>query len=254
MTVIFPMLHKTRQMALHNKHNPAAIQWRPDRFNARKATSAAWAGKNCVGRDSEQHSSHLAMQKIVMEEKRRALEIITQELQELIRDAAAITGMTYVDRITQHSLPCINSRDVRRSWTQDGSEVNLKRLAWMFYFYGTEVHKCGRGKTHGAWVEEKVLVKLNVSYVLLKVLDTKQATCVMQLYSQKHNSIRNNIMRRSDAFGHTSLVKCEQPHEPGLFKKNYKRPKSTFFITGNYKVNTGWSKVRYITPKLTTCT
>jgi hypothetical protein len=49
------------------------------------------------------------MQKIVMEEKRRADEIITQELQELIRDAAAITGMTYVNRLTQHLLPCINS-------------------------------------------------------------------------------------------------------------------------------------------------
>jgi hypothetical protein len=67
------------------------------------------------------------MQKIVMEEKRRADEIITQELQELIRDAAAITGMKYVDQLTQHLLPCINSQDVCRSWTQDGSEVNLKR-------------------------------------------------------------------------------------------------------------------------------
>jgi hypothetical protein len=231
-------------MAHHAKLNPTAKQWRPDRFDARKATSTAWAAKNCVGKDSDQHSSHVAMQQIVMNDKRRAAEIITQELQELIRDAAAITGMMYVDRLTQHALPCINSRDVRRSWSQDGSEANLKRLAWMFYYYGTEVHKAGRCKTHGAWVEQKVLVKLNVSYVLLTGLDSKQATCVMQLYSQKMNAIRTNIMRRNDTFWHTSLVKCEQPHDPNCYKKNYKRPKSTFFVTGNSKLETGWSKVR----------
>jgi hypothetical protein len=231
----------------HEKFKPTAIQWRPDRFDARKATSAAWAGKNCVGKDSEQYSSHLAMQKIVLEEKRRATDIITQELHELIRDAAVITGMTYVDRLTQHSLPCINSRDVRRSWTQDGSEVNLKRLAWMFYYYGTEVHKAGRGCTHGAWVEQKVLVKLNVSYVHLTELPIKQATCVMQLYSQTMNSIRTNIMRRTGTFCHTSLIKCEQPRDPQVFKKNYKRPKGTFFVTGNAKLDTGWTKVRHRT-------
>jgi hypothetical protein len=221
-------------MERHEKMKSHATQWRPDRFDARKATSAAWAGRNCVGKDSNELSSHLAMQRIVIEEKRRATEIITQELHE----------MTYCDRLTQHSLACINSRDVRRSWSQDGSEANLKRLAWIFYYYGSEVHKAGRGKTHGAWVEEKVLVKFNVSYVHLTELDVKQATCVRQLYSQRFNQIRTNIMRRSDTFCHTSLVKCEQPNDPNCFKKNYKRPKSTFFVTGNSKLDTGWSKVR----------
>jgi hypothetical protein len=235
-------------MALHNHLEPGTKQCRPDRFDARKTTSAAWASRNCVGKGSDQLSSHIAMQKIVMDEKRRAAEIITHELHELIRDAAAITGMTYVDRLTQHSLPCINSRDIRRSWSQDGSEANLKRLAWMFYYYGTEVHKAGRGSTHGAWVEQKVLVKLNVSYVHLTDLSIKQATCTMQLYSQRMNAIRTNIMRRNDTFSHTSLIKCEQPHDPNVFKKNYKRPKGTFFVTGN-AIAIGWSKVRKVQTK-----
>jgi len=225
-----------------------AKQWRPDRFDARKSTSAAWAGRKCVGKDSNTLSSHKAMQLIVMEDKRLAGELITQELHELIRNAATITGMKYCDRLTSHSLACVNSRDVRRSWSQDGSAANLQRLAWMFYYYGTIVYKVGCGKTHGEWVEKKVMAKLNVKYVHLMQLDIKQATCIQQLYSQKLNAIRTNIMRRNDTFHHCSMVTCEQPKDSTIYQKHYKRPKSTFFVTANTKMeNGGWAKVRTTT-------
>jgi hypothetical protein len=68
---------------------------------------------------------------------------------------------------------------------QDGVEDNLRQLAWMFYYYGTEIHKLGRSTlTHGEWVEEKVMTALNVEYVYLLDLPIALQTCLQQLYSK----------------------------------------------------------------------
>ena len=97
------------------------------------------------------------MQRRVLQDVKVASHIIAVELHKLLHDAAKITGMTYRCKITQHILPCINSKDIRQAWMQDGGEANLQRLAWMFYYYGTEIHKLGNSNlTHGEWVEQKV--------------------------------------------------------------------------------------------------
>ena len=219
-------------------------QWRPDRFDARKATSIDWARRNCVGTHCNDPQSHHDMQQEVMADKRLAGELITRRLHALIREAANITGMTYCDPLTQHSLACINSKDVRKSWIQDGSALNLQRVAWMFHYYGTTVHQFGLGMTHSAWVEQQVMMTLNVSYVHLMELSDKQATCLRQLYAQKMNQMRTNIMRRNGSFCHTSMITCEQPKHSADYYKHYKRPKSTFFVTKDLRNNDTWKKVR----------
>jgi hypothetical protein len=219
-------------------------QWRWDRFDARKVTSVAWASRNCVGKDSNMLSSHQAMQRRVIQDEKAAVNIIVSELHQLLHDAANITGMTYRCKQTQHTLPCINSKDIRQSWNQDGSEANLQRLAWMFYYYGSEINKLGRScLTHGEWVERKVMTALNVSYVHLEDLPYGQRTCLQQLYSRKMNALRTNVMRRNPAFQHTSMVTKEQPKVKELFKKNFKRGKETFFVTMDVTKSTAWHKV-----------
>jgi hypothetical protein len=76
---------------------------------------------------------------------------------QLLHAAADITGLTYSCKLTQHMVPCISIiKDIRKAWTQDGGEDNLRQLAWMFYYYGTEIHKFGRSTlTHGEWVEKR---------------------------------------------------------------------------------------------------
>ena len=100
----------------------------------------------------------------------------------------------------------------------------------MFYYYGTEVHRSGRSYlTHGEWVEHKVMTALNITYVHLSELPIGQRTCLQQLYAKKFNDLRTNIMRRGSAIQHRSVIKKEQPRVEGLFHKNFKRAKTTFF-------------------------
>jgi hypothetical protein len=158
-------------------------QWRWDRFDAKQVMSLAWASHSCVGKDCYLLSTHQAMQRRVIQDKKGATHIILGELPGLFHEAANITGMTYRCKLTGHALPCINSKDIRLAWMQDGSEENMQKLAWMFYYYGREMHKMGRScSTHGERVEQKVMTLLNVSYVHLGELPINQCTCVQQSY------------------------------------------------------------------------
>ena len=203
--------------------------WRWDRFDAKRATSLVWASHNCVGADQNNPEAHQAMQKRVLQDEKAVNQIIVGELHQLLNEAAHITGMTYRCKLTQQTLACINSKDIRLAWMQDGGEANLQRLAWIFYYYGSELHKMGRSTlTHGEWVERKVMSTLNVAYVHLADLPIGSRTCVQQLYARKFNDLRTNVMRRGNAVHHTSMVKKEQPKFPGVFQKNFKRAKTTF--------------------------
>jgi hypothetical protein len=219
------------------------VEWRWDRFNARKVTTVAWASRNCVGLDSGVASKHQEMQKQVMEEQKYADNIIVSELHEMLRIAATITGMTYHCKRTQHNLACVTHKDIRLSWLQDGSKENLQRLVWIFYYYGMEINKIARALTHCEWVESKVLTALNVRYVHLAELPKGQNTCVQQLYSHRFNHLRTNIMRRTPERKHLSMIKKEQPKVNGLFQRNFKRGKSTFFLTFNESDPGQWRKV-----------
>ena len=222
----------------------SAAEWRWDRFDAKKVTSVAWASRNCVGHDSHLPEAHQAMQGRVLQDEKAAGRIIASKLHLLLHDGANITGMTYRCKLTQQTLACINSKDIRLAWMQDGGEENLKRLAWIFYFYGTEVHRSGKSyHTHGEWVEREVMSALNITYVHLSELPIGQRTCLQQLYAKKFNDLRTNIMRRGSAIQHKSMVKKEQPRVAGMFQKNFKRAKTTFFVSLNVGREEDWRKV-----------
>jgi hypothetical protein len=220
------------------------VQWRWDRFDAKKVTSVDWARRNCVGNDLLSFGAQQAMQKQVIQEAKAAGLTIGSEIHQLLHDAAEITGMSYCCKLTGHTLPCINSKDIRLSWMQDGSAENLQRLAWMFYYYGTELYRLGRSSlSHCEWVERKIMTEMNVAYVHLERIPIGTRTCVQQLYGRNFNNVRTNIMRRGASFQHASYVKVEQPKVEGLFKKNFKRGKSTFFVTVDVDNSAAWHKV-----------
>jgi hypothetical protein len=232
-------------MTSNNNRTPP-IQWRWDRFDAKQVTSLAQASRSCVGGECHLLSTHQAMHRRVQQDKKEVSHIIAGELHKLLHDAANIAGMTYRCKLTGHILPCINSKDIRLAWMQDGSEENMQRLAWMFYYYGTEVHRMGRSTlSHGEWVEQKVMTLLNVSYVHLRELPIGQRTCVHQLYSKKFNDFRTNIFRKNGSFTHRSMINVEQPKQTSLFNKNFKRGKSVFFVTLDVRDKTEWRKVSW---------
>lgn len=220
------------------------VQWRWDRFNVRALTTVDYARRNCVGNDCDELETQRDMQQTVIEEQKHVDHDIVSELHELLRKAASITGMTYWCKLTNHKLACTTIKDIRLSWVQDGSQENIQRIAWMFYYYGTVIHQSGRSSlTHNEWVERKVMAAMNVSYVHLAELTSGQRTCVQQLYSKKMSALRSNIMRRSPGMTHTSMIRKEQPKLPLFFNKNFKRSKTTFFVSTDFRNELGWHKV-----------
>jgi hypothetical protein len=154
-----------------NDNRPSNTQWRWDHFDAKQVTSLAWASQSCIGRDCNLLSTKHAIEKASATVEKAATHILDGEVHQLFHDAANITKMTCRCKLTGYTLPCINSKDIRKAWMQDRSEENMQRLAWMFYYYGTEIHKLGRSTlTHGEWVEQRVMSSLNVSYVHLAEL------------------------------------------------------------------------------------
>jgi hypothetical protein len=159
----------------------ASTKWRWDRFDAKKVTSVAWASRNwnCIGSNSHLPETHQAMQGKVLADAKSAGQIITSELHLLLHAAAHITNMTYRCKLMQQTLACINIKEIRLAWMQDGGAENLKQLAWMFYYYASEVHRSGRSYlTHGECVERKVMNVLTVTYVHLSELPIGQRTCL----------------------------------------------------------------------------
>jgi hypothetical protein len=117
-----------------SRNKTTTCQWRWDRFDVKHVTSLAWASRNCVGRDCNMESTHQAMHRRLIQDEKEATGIIAAELHQFVHDAATIAGMTYRCKQSDLILPCINIKDVRLAWLQDGGEANLVRLAWMFYY------------------------------------------------------------------------------------------------------------------------
>jgi hypothetical protein len=221
-------------------------EWRWDRFNVRKPTTKEWAARNCFGIEGNTDEARNAMHVKVLEEKREAEQLIRSEINELLRVASEITGMRYKCKYTEHNLKCITIKDLRVAWVQDGSAENLMRMAWMFYYYATELYQNGLAQTHGETVERKLMSKMKFVYVHLDNLPINQRTCVHQLYSKVMNEVRANIMRRTNLFVHKSHIQKEQP-QVRAFRKNFKREKTTFFASFEVADVEKWFKVRTYT-------
>jgi hypothetical protein len=88
------------------------IQWQWDRFDAKKVTSVAWAGRKCVGPVTDKTNSHEAMQRQVLLDASASTRIINAEVHQLLHNAADITGLNYRCTLTQHMLPCISIKDI----------------------------------------------------------------------------------------------------------------------------------------------
>ncbi len=82
--------------------------------------------------DNAKLSTHQAMQQRVLQEQKIAELIMSSQIHQLLGNAADITGMTYCCKLTKHTPPCINSKDIGLSWVQEVSDANLQCMAWMF--------------------------------------------------------------------------------------------------------------------------
>jgi hypothetical protein len=79
------------------------------------------------------------MRRRIMEDHKKVKGMVMEELESLMRLGAEVTGMTYQCKSTGTKRMCITPKDIRSSYIQDGGNLNVKCIHWIFHElpYGT---------------------------------------------------------------------------------------------------------------------
>jgi hypothetical protein len=171
----------------------------------------------------------------LIEERKKVRALVMEEIESLMRLGADITGLTYEDKSTGGSRMCVTPKDMRLSYIQDGSAMNIKRLHWIFHElpYGTHTDVLVQRKSHMDWVVEKVKVALNVQWEPRKEGEsTSHKNCMEHMYARILSEKRNNLLADvadKDGLHRKPTVKSPKTLEAALNAPKYKRGKRLFY-------------------------
>ena len=164
----------------------------------------------------------------INEDKQRVAHLCGQQCVQLWLEAATVCEMSFECTATPgRRLACTKIHDIGLAWKQDGGPDNCKRIAFIFDFYATEVHRRAMSTTHQEATSYLVMATLGIVMdVPPESMRQGQKTCVQQLYSATSNTLKNNALRMG-WHHHRTRVNLEQGSS--RTKKNWKRPKHVFF-------------------------
>ena len=165
----------------------------------------------------------LVMQQIDTD-RQQCQEVIKTNIHGLLREAAEIVELTVEENGVRYNADSI--KRMKQSYVQDGSDMNLMRLAFMFYYYNNVVYKMVLGHTHRELVEQLCLATANAEYSDLNVLGDREPPCVQSLYTSMYNVQRQNIFRVANA-SHNRRIKVTQKERAD---KRSNRHKTLFII------------------------
>jgi hypothetical protein len=74
-----------------------------------------------------------AMIKKLTGERDQVKSMIKEEVEKLMQLGAEVTGITYNCSSSSARRTCITPRNMRTSYCQDGSDLNMKRMHWIFH-------------------------------------------------------------------------------------------------------------------------
>jgi hypothetical protein len=102
------------------------------------------------------------MIKRLEEERTKVRGLIVEEIVgTLLRLGADVTGLTYNDKSTGGQWKCVTTKDMRSSYIQDGTAMNIQRIHWIFHKLQYATHKdvLVQRKSHMDWVVEKWILQ-----------------------------------------------------------------------------------------------
>jgi hypothetical protein len=132
------------------------------------------------------------------EERDRAREIIKVELEKLLHWGAEVSGMTYLDENANARRPCLRPRNMRCSYLQDDTPVNLKRIHWMFHELPDALHRdvLMHRMSHMDVVTNKVMRSLNIVWGAKREgEDLKRSNCIEKIYSRILNEKKTTVVK-----------------------------------------------------------
>ena len=173
--------------------------WSVNQFNGAGKTSLTWV--HIAHGLKDDTDAGIKLKEIELE-KEQARSYIESQLEPLLYTAAQVVGMTYTNNTSGNCVLCQTFGDISDSWSQDNSEENQKRLAYVLYHYigrlYTTVHS---GRNHCDTTEEQYMKDNAISYFDSHKLESnkpgrKKSSCLKQLYNRVLTDKRCYILRK----------------------------------------------------------
>ena len=170
------------------------------------------------------------MLQAINNDKREVTRLCNQRVEALWCDAAEVCGLTYGCSYKPNTrLLCRNAHEIGKAWKESSGPDNCKRLAFIFHYFGTEVHRRALGTSHQDATTMHIMATMGIEMDVLPAnMRSGQKTCVQQLYSCCAKNLKNNLLR-AGWNQHHMRVNLEQGTT--RTKRNWKRPKEVFFIS-----------------------
>jgi hypothetical protein len=138
------------------------------------------------------------MQLRLNDERQQVRLKMREQVHELLRLGADITKMTYRCNSQYGSRACVSPKNMRDSYVQDGSLLNIKRIHWIFSELPFETHQdvLPQRKSHMHLAVEKVERDMNVSWASAKGGGGgSHRNCLQQVYSKMLNDKKQTIIK-----------------------------------------------------------
>jgi hypothetical protein len=203
------------------------LQWKHNRFDAYKQNTTDTAIRNLPpGTNGEMAT--LKMLKAINDDKQSVTALCSASCVALWLEAADVCHLTYVCPYKPNTrLLCRRPGDIGTAWKQCSGPANCKRMAFIFDYYGTEVHWRALSTTHQEATTKHIMATMNIVMdVQPAEMSGGQKTCVQQQYSCCAKNRKNNILR---AGWHQHHVRVNLEQGKAGRKPNWKRPKEVFF-------------------------
>jgi hypothetical protein len=176
-----------------------------------------------------------SMIKRLEDEQTKVGGLIVEEIGSLLRLGADVTGLTYNDKSTGGQRKCVTTKDMRSSYIEDGTAMNIKCIHWIFHELPYATHKdvLVQRKSHMDWVVEKVEIAMNVQWEPMKQGEKKgHKNCMEHMYARVLSKKRNNLLTNvadKDGLHRKPIVKSPKSMEAALYTPKYTRGKRLFY-------------------------
>ena len=201
--------------------------WKHNRFDAYKPNTINTAVRNLLPGTNGEIALRL-MLKAINDDKQQVTALCNKQCVRLWLDAADVCKLTYACAYKRNThLPCYKPSDIGLAWRQCSGAANCKRMAFIFDYYGVEVHRRALNMTHQEATTRYIMEMMGVVMdVPPEQMRGGQKTCIQQQYSYCAKNSKNNILRRGWNKHH---VRVNLEQGKGKSNKNWKRPKEVFF-------------------------
>jgi hypothetical protein len=159
--------------------------------------------------------------------------MMKDEVESMMRMGAQITKMEYRCKSTSVKRLCINPRDIRQSYVEDGSLANIKCIHWMFNELPLATHQdvLPQRMSHMDLVVRKVERAMNITWASRKQGENQQhKNCLEHTYSKVLNDKKQTIINDNGTeHKRKPLVRCPRTEGEANGNPHYKKGKRLFY-------------------------